>query len=422
MPSPLELPTLQNWSCHNCGGCCRQHEIEITDAERTRITDQNWPADPHFADAGPVIESLPPRSGQPRWRLAHRPDGACVFLDERGLCRIHAKFGEPAKPLACRVYPFAFHPAGDRVVVGFRYSCPSVIANRGATGFAQREELRTLHDLVVPPHARSITPPPFRPQTPLTWSELRALGGCLDQLLTQPNSPLPLRLLWCLGLLDLLNSHATSDLTGSRWSSVLATTASAVREELPTLPTTLQPPQGMARRMFRMLVSQYARRDTFTELDQGWRYRWRLLRTILQSVWGRGRISSTQPGFDPVPFAALEAPMGPWPMAADELLTRYLRVKIESLHYCGRACYDLPVRQGFANLALAVGVTGYLARWLARVAGRTTWIPSDFERALAAVDHHHAYSPALALPDFQLRQQWLLNQREVTRLVAWYTR
>jgi hypothetical protein len=80
------------------------------------------------------------------------------------------------------------------------------------------------------------------------------------------------------------------------------------------------------------------------------------------------------------------------------------------------------VRQGFANLALAVAATCYLARWLAAGAGRRVWNAEDFERALAAVDHHHAYSPALALPDFQQRQRWLLNQREVTRLVAWYGR
>ena len=50
-----------------------------------------------------------------RYRLGHQADGACVFLDERGLCRIHAKFGEQAKPLACRIYPYAFHPAGKKI-------------------------------------------------------------------------------------------------------------------------------------------------------------------------------------------------------------------------------------------------------------------------------------------------------------------
>ena len=85
MPLPLELPTIQNWSCHNCGGCCRQHAIEITDEEQRRIAAQGWSDQDGIAKAQPIFA----RSGGTPWnkrvRLAHRPDGACVFLDERGL-------------------------------------------------------------------------------------------------------------------------------------------------------------------------------------------------------------------------------------------------------------------------------------------------------------------------------------------------
>ncbi|MDQ7051411.1 MAG: YkgJ family cysteine cluster protein [candidate division KSB1 bacterium] len=35
------------------------------------------------------------------WRLAERPDGACVMLDEQDRCRVHA-----ARPKQCRSYPF----------------------------------------------------------------------------------------------------------------------------------------------------------------------------------------------------------------------------------------------------------------------------------------------------------------------------
>src|SRR6478736_6118333 len=96
MPLPLELPTIQNWSCHNCGGCCRQHAIAITVEEHQRIAGQGWTA----ADGIPAGQPLFERLGWFPWskwhRLAHQPYGACVFLDERGMCRIHAKFGEAA--------------------------------------------------------------------------------------------------------------------------------------------------------------------------------------------------------------------------------------------------------------------------------------------------------------------------------------
>src|SRR5258708_3959486 len=149
MPPPLELPTIQNWSCHNCGGCCRPHPIEITPGGHPRIIEQNWAGEPGLAPQQPpfVGPGRFPRSQ--RYRLAHRPDGACIFLDERGLCRVHAKFGEQAKPLACRLYPYVFHPAGKKIVVSLRFSCPSVVGNRGRSLTDQKDDLKALERLVV---------------------------------------------------------------------------------------------------------------------------------------------------------------------------------------------------------------------------------------------------------------------------------
>ena len=114
----LTLPVIQNWSCHNCGGCCREHVIEITEEEKRRIQKQNWKATDGIDMSRPVIQPL----GSNRHRLAHRSDGACVFLNDDGLCRIHDRFGEAAKPLACRVYPYAFHPKAGKLTVSLRFS------------------------------------------------------------------------------------------------------------------------------------------------------------------------------------------------------------------------------------------------------------------------------------------------------------
>ena len=56
-------------------------------------------------------------------RLNHRKDGACVFLGENNRCRIHARYGAEAKPLACRLYPFVLVPTGERWRVGLRFAC-----------------------------------------------------------------------------------------------------------------------------------------------------------------------------------------------------------------------------------------------------------------------------------------------------------
>ncbi len=143
MSSPLvQLPLIQNWSCHSCGGCCRKHLIEITEEDRQKIVEQKWTA-ADGVDIQPVVWHAGP-PWKKRYRLAHRADGSCVFLDDKGLCRIHAKFGEPAKPLACQVYPYALHPGGRKLALSLRFSCPSVVANKGRPVSLQVRELKRI--------------------------------------------------------------------------------------------------------------------------------------------------------------------------------------------------------------------------------------------------------------------------------------
>src|SRR6185503_6801718 len=135
----ITLPTIQNWSCHSCGDCCRQ-KVLVTEADRRRILEQKWSA----ADGVPVGEAAFVKI-RGEYLLAHQADGACVFLDGNNRCRIHAKFGESAKPLACRVFPFSFYPTGQRSVgLGLRFDCPSVAGNRGAGISGQGRMLKEL--------------------------------------------------------------------------------------------------------------------------------------------------------------------------------------------------------------------------------------------------------------------------------------
>src|SRR5437660_10016842 len=125
MPLPVRsLPVLQNWDCHGCTDCCREYLVAVTDAERARIEAQGWGDDPALKGVKLFRRAGGWFSG--KVALNHRPGGACVCLNEQGGCRIHAKFGSEAKPLACRVYPFVLVPTGDHWRVGLRFACPSV--------------------------------------------------------------------------------------------------------------------------------------------------------------------------------------------------------------------------------------------------------------------------------------------------------
>ncbi|MEX1232322.1 MAG: YkgJ family cysteine cluster protein [Planctomycetaceae bacterium] len=418
----LQLPTIQNWSCHSCSGCCRQHDIEITEEEKDRIEKQNWtPADGVPAST-PAIVTSRRLFGKKRHTLGHSPDGACVFLDDKGLCRIHAKFGEPAKPLACRLYPYAFHPAGKTVVVSLRYSCPSVVANKGRSLDAQKDELRRLAHDVVPSSYRQLPAPHVSPHQRLDWPDFLSLVDAVDGVLATPRAPLLVRLLRALSLVDLIGQSKFEKIGGSRLKEFLDLVVQASQAEVAAEDITPREPTAAGKMQFRMLVAQYARKDTHADLARGWRNRWRLLRSAMAFAKGNGTIPILQENFGETAFSDLEGEFGGVTREMDEILTRYFRVKVQGLHFCGAAYYDVPFTEGFQSLALMFPVVMWLARWLAVGDRRTTITTDDVSRALAVADHHHGYSPIFGSPSFRRRVRLLASMKDIERLCAWYGR
>ncbi len=417
----LELPVLQNWSCHNCSGCCRQHQIEITDEERRRIEQQNWTAADGIPAGQPMFQSLGPRWNR-RSALAHQPDGACVFLSDDGLCRIHAKFGEAAKPLACRVYPYAFHPDGKKVTVSLRFSCPSVVANLGTPLTENTRELKKLASLVVPKQSRELPPPRINRREQVGWADFHRFVGALDENLADEEAGIGIKLCRALGWLMLVESAQFEKIQGDRLAEFLELIIGATSAEVDATLADAEPrePSRTGRLHFRMLIAQYARKDTAAEVASGWRGRLRLLKAALKFAKGTGKLPALQAAFGEVPFAEVENVSRELPTEAEELFTRYFRVKVQGLHFCGRAYYDLPLVEGFQSLALMYPLVIWLARWLAVTNGRDRLTMEDISQALAIADHHHGYSPALGTRTARNRVRQLSQLDDIRKLCLWF--
>lgn len=416
----LELPVLQNWSCHNCGGCCRQHLIEVTEAERQRILEQKWTAQDGIHQ--PVMTWYAGPPWKKRYRLTHTSGGGCVFLNEKGLCRIHAKFGEAAKPLPCRIYPFAFHPAGKSFTVSLRFSCPSVVANKGTPVSQRMKELRGMAGDVIPDAAQNGPAPWLTARDRLEWSNLMPFVEALDHTLADPGSPISVKIARALTWTTLVGQSSFEKLQGSRIREFIGLLMEASRVEVPSVPDQIEEPSPLSKLYFRTLVAQYARKDTVADLSSGLLGRWRLLRAIVKFTRGIGDIPPLQEGFKPVPFDDLEGSFGPLEPAAVEIFTRYFRVKIQGMHFCGPAYYDVPFVEGFHSLALMLPVTLWIARWLAAGEQRKNLTLEDISKALTVADHHHGYSPALGQPAARSRVRALAESGDLSRLCFWYAR
>ena len=415
---PLQLPTIQNWSCHNCSGCCRQHLIEITDEERQRILDQNWTVQDGVPD-GPTVVPHGGSFWKKSWRLAHGEDGGCVFLNEDGLCRIHAKFGEAAKPLACRIYPYAFHPSGKKVTVSLRFSCPSVVANLGTPVSENRDELKRLERLVVPENADRIPPPRINRREHLDWSDTLKMVRALEEMIATDEGSVIERLFRALFVVGLIDQSNFALIRGARLGEFLEIITAAASEEPVPEP---QQPAGVILMQFRLLVAHYARKDTVADLDAGLAGRWRLFRAATRFASGRGTAMPLQECFQEVPFETMEQPFGELPAEFEEILTRYLRVKLQGLHFCGPAYYGIPLVEGFRSLALIVPAICWIARWLAASEGRSTWTVEELSKAMTIADHHHGYSPVFGSGGFRRRVNMFARTDDLTRLLLWYAR
>ncbi len=408
---PIEIPTLPNWSCHGCGDCCRGRLlIAVTPAEKLRIEKQMWtdadgvdPAD-MFVEEGKIF------------RLGHQRDGACVFLDAAGRCRIHTKFGEAAKPLACRLYPLVIHPAGNKAVVGLRFSCPSAAENRGRPLSAQSAEIQKLARLVVPEDYEAGSPPPVLAAPDGEWPDFLRFVKWLDTSLAPTDAPVALKLLRALHWLAAVEKGMLAQISGTGAEEILAALVKSAAQKLPALPASPARPSRFGQLFIRLMVFEHARTTRVNDPGEA-SGRWQRLRAVLRFVRAGGRTPALREGLASVKFSDLEKPFQPLSPTMEALLTRYFRVKIQSLHFCGRAFHDRPLIEGFRSLALVYPVILWLSRWLATSDGRAEFTDADVARAVAMVDYHHGYSPHL---EWRVR---LLQQRDdIARWIGWSER
>ena len=416
---PIVLPRGLKWSCHGCGNCCRQYEIVVSDAERQRIVDQKWTAADGVPAGMKAFEGVG-RMGARKYRLAHRADGSCVFLDKNNRCRIHARFGEAAKPLACRVFPFAFHVVGDQLAVSLRFSCPSVAGNEGTALEPQRGELSRLRDLAVSGELNWPAPAVAGSQQ-LDWPDTLRIVRRLRRLLCDDSQDLlSVRLAQALFVAGMLGQATFDKVRGERLDELMDALLTAAPLETAASIQEGQEPSRLGRAQFRLTVAQYATRDTTAAGGLG--YRVRRMLAGLRFARGRGQTPAMQPALRPVAFAKLEEPANASRTEIDELFQRYFNVKLTGMGFCGRACYDLPVVEGFYGLVLTYPVAMYITRWIARGQGRASMTLGDAQQALSMVDHHHGYSPLMGQSNFRQRVRWLAKQGELARLIGWYAR
>jgi lysine-N-methylase len=389
MSIPLKLISpagFQKYDCSGCGDCCRgRFAIIVSEADRERIERQAWTDDDLALGGKPLF--TPVGDG---YHLAHRDDGACVFLLPDNRCRIHAEHGEMEKPLACRMYPFRLIPLGAQVRVDVRFDCPSVAGNIGRP-IAQRKA--ELQKLLVESTGDKVTgptePPPFFGNRVLTWNQLFRVTEVFERVLLDVSLDLTRRIAACVNMAALLRNPKIAAIPEADFSEFVDDFVSdmqsvAANDALKRVP--LSGVEGMA---FRHLLGVYARVD---EVGEKLAKRERVA-SSLAMIKGAGVVPHLRPGFPAATFAGVDAIRGIPSGDAALAIERYLHVHLSSMSFFGRAFYGRSYLDGLNHLLLLYPMICWFARLYAEGDGTEALAINHVVKALMIVDHQHGVSP-----------------------------
>ena len=104
------------FECTCCTECCKLNNIPITEPDIRLLQDNGIEIDQMIETMSPVLianKNLERNGLIKAYILRQKPFvRECVFLDERGLCKVH-----DFKPLTCQLYPFSVKKNEDKLYV-----------------------------------------------------------------------------------------------------------------------------------------------------------------------------------------------------------------------------------------------------------------------------------------------------------------
>lgn len=401
----------QRWSCHSCGQCCRALVGHLTAEECERIDKQDWEQE---LGTAPYV-----RVGGKA--MLNRRDGACVFLDAENRCRIHAKFGEEAKPFACRIFPFSVRPVSGGWQASFRFDCPSAAESKGQPISQYRAWLTDLVAELDRGSGDIHDAPAMGRGSKASREEAETVAKRYDRWFRQPDTSWHDRLVGAARITATLGGAKLKDVRDRRLAELLDVLFSSPQTVCQPVPS---PATDRQRRMLRQLVFAHAEHVTVDQLRAGviskMKKRWQQLKHAQRFLGGGGEVPAITGFSGTATFESVEA-VGPATEASDMvggLIGRYLQARLRGRSVFGAGYYDWPVFSGVTALLLSVAVIGWLARYSAAVAGRETVSPADVQTAVGVVDRAASRLPALGTAAERARCAYLVHNDGVARLLA----
>ncbi len=359
----MSLPILalnvreQRYSGHGCGNCCRDFTVQLRDADLRKLLEQKW----HERLGEPVTIDF-----RGTTYLRQRDDGACVFLMEEGLCRIHKEFGFEAKPIACQLFPFHATPSVHGLSMGVNFACQSVLENKGAELKTHLKDLGRMAGELEELRQSATTTPLLTDRLPADTIEVDAVTSHADAWLARTDVSLPVRVDGLAWVAQSLGKAKLDSVRGKRFTELLQILFAALPDELAHHP--IEPASLRQLRMLRQAVFMRTEDPKLSAIGRQGR-----LKTTLSQLSrsrrfkrGRGVVPQIGEGWPAnVRFESIDLAAGCDGAAnaelIDDLFTRWLRASILGGRCWGAGYFAWPLVAGLQNLVLNAACAAWLA-------------------------------------------------------------
>ena len=408
------LENEEKWDCHQCGFCCRGSLIPLSNLDAERLQKQKWNEQPEYQRLRIVTGDRAAESG---FRLAHRADGSCVFLNEDGLCRIHSKFGIEAKPTICQTFPLQLISHEHQAVLTIRRACPSAAADLGR---GVSNQLAFIKGLVRDDRleAQSKSPPLLKIGEARDWRTMRSVLESVGDLLQDVRYPPVRRLVHALQFASLLQAAKTKRLSDAQIVELARTLAELVPEESKPFFDDLQAPKAYSKILFRIAAIYFARLHPEAGHKSNWAARFQLMNTAWTVMRGTGPTPTIDKIFPVATLEALDKPLGVMRPEIYVPLARFMETNSASFMYAISDRQSWSVVDSIRGLALRFPVALWMLRWLAQDRQPTV---QDVVQVVVALDRSQGFAP-LCGTNHRWRLSMLGANGELERLVVWYAR
>lgn len=408
----------QRYSCHGCGNCCRDFTVQLRQDDLDHLQAQGWVEKLGF---NPVVEFRGTKY------LRQRDDGACVFLMESGLCRVHAEFGFENKPVACQLFPFSLTPADGGAALGINYACQSVLENKGATMQSHMKDLERMAASL--PEVKSLAQPPMlTAKLRASSREVQLLASRIDAWLRRREIDVQTRIDGLAWVVASLSMAKLENVRERRFGDLLDTLFGALPDELAHLP--VGPPSSRQMKLLRQAAFARVEDPKIGRVEKAGRWRTSIAQLMRSRRFASGRGIAPPVGFGWAEQIALrdveriEPAVDPAHIELiDDLTTRWLRATVLGGRAWGSGYYGWPIVEGLRAMMLNLAVVSWLARLHA--AGRTPTqgegrrlIIEDVRAALSRVDRASGRAKWLGTRTEQWRLKYLFMDDGMRRLLS----